>query len=699
MASFLEGHSAIKWRLILLVLALPLVIVSLIFIWQDYQSRRDAITTQVSLKSAQVNAQLEDFVHTVKGVSGLFATSWARSHVPAATDPNELALQSSYLVDFVADRPHFSGAYVTDSIGTVRASSEPSIIGTRLGPSSLYQQAYSSSSFTVSKDVIVPTAGQPPFALFVQPLVWDAGVPGGFLVLHSELATISGVLDMSVGFPKTAKSGIFDSQGRILAGTGYEAPHPGLAAGRDISGSAVWAQAATHPSQEWFGPGLDKIERIVFFGYPDSTPWVTTVAYAQSELFDPLWNRLWIFGGVLAATLMAILWVGEILIRRERQSVTDLEKERLTLDAVMNGASDGIMVIDMNDQVNFANRRLKEMLGAGHGSLVDEPFQVVKDSIAGQSDDQTQVAAQLDNAMHAKGSAAVDTLSMKDLLGLELEMTSYPLLNENGDPLGRTLVFHDVTEAKAVQRMKSQFLSTASHQLRTPMATILAFSELSLTRKATPPKKREWLEQIHSQSTRMTGIINSMLNVSQIESGRLDLHVQEFDARDVCRTICDDFQAKTNDHQFVLKIPEPLARIRADQARFTQIVENLVDNAVKYSPGTGKITIAADAERDGRIRFRVTDTGVGINQEGQKYLFVPFSRVPDERTTEVTGTGLGLYIARNLAELHGGTMWVESEWGYGTTIYFTMPGHNGMKTQGSKPDRPTGVFAPALGSA
>ena len=698
MASILEGHLAIRWRLILLVLALPLVIVSSIFIWQDYQSRRDATTTEVRLKSAEVNAQLTDFVHTVRGATGVLAASWVLQHPPTYDDPKELDMQNSYLVDFVADRPHFSGAYATDATGTVKVSSDPSLVGTRLGPSALYQQAYSSSEFTVS-DVIVPTGEELPFALFAQPLVWNSAYPEGFLVVRSDLATISGVMDMSMGFPKTAKSGVFDSQGRILAGTGYEAPHPGLAAGRDISGSAVWAQAATQPTKEWFGLGLDKVDRIVFFGYPDLTPWVTTVAYAQSELFDPLWDRLYIFGRVLLATLAAILWVGEILIRRERRGITALEKERLTLDAVMNGATDGIIVIDANDRVNFANRRLKEMLGAGHGSLVNQPFQVVKDGIATQGDDQTQVAAQLDRAMLAEGSGAVDNLSMKDSLGLELEMTSYPLLNENGDPLGRTLVFHDVTKAKAVQRMKSQFLSTASHQLRTPMATILAFSELSLTRKVTPPKQREWLEQIHSQSTRMTGIINSMLNVSQIESGRLDLDVQEFDAREVCRSICDDFQAKTDDHQFFLRIPAPLAHIRGDQARFTQIVENLVDNAVKYSPGSGKISIAAEVTQDGKIQFRVTDTGIGISPEGQKYLFVAFSRVPDERLSDVSGTGLGLYIARNLVELHGGKMWVESEWGYGTTIYFTMPGPNGMKNAEATPIRPEGIFAPALGSA
>jgi len=697
MAKFFEAHPGARWRLILLTLILPLVVVSAVFIWQDYQSRRDATTTEVRLKSAQVNAQLNDFVHTVRGASGVFAASWVLNHPPTYADPKEVAIQESYLVDFVADRPHFSGAYVTNAIGTVMVSSDQSLVGARVGPSALYQQAYSSGEFTVS-DVVVPTAEEPPFALFAQPLVWDSGIPEGFLVLRSDLSTISGALDMSVGFPKTAKSGIFDSQGRILAGTGYEAPHPGLAAGRDISGSAVWAQAATHPTEEWFGLGLDKVERIIFFGYPDATPWVTTVAYAQSELFDPLWDRLYIFGGVLLATLLAILWVGEFLIRRERRGVVALEKERGTLDAVMNGASDGIMVIDVNSRVNFVNGRFNELLGTNNGSLVAQPYQVVKDLIVGHGDDHALVAKQLDDAMLADGTVLVDNLSMKDSLGIELEMTSYPLVNEDGGPLGRTLVFHDVTEAMAVQRMRSQFLSTASHQLRTPMASILAFSELSLTRDAPPPKKRQWLEQIHSQSTRMTGIINSMLNVSQIESGRLDLEFREFDAGEVCRSICDDFQAKSADHRFELRIPAALARIRGDQGRFTQIVENLVDNAVKYSPDAGRITIGTETDQDGMIRFRVTDAGVGINAEGQKYLFVPFSRVANERTSDVSGTGLGLYIAQNLVELHGGKMWVESEPDQGTTIYFTMPGSKVVMTPGSDHSQPEGILAPALES-
>ncbi len=362
MAKPIELHSGAALRLALLALTVPIVLASAVFIWQDHNARRDAIITQVNLKSAQVNAQLEDFVHKVDGATGVFAATWVNGHGPKAVDSAELDTMNSYLSRFVENRPHFTGAFVTDVRGTIVASSDPSLVGDRLGGAELYDGARSRSVFTAS-DVIKPEEEAPSFALFLQPLRWDSAAPQGFLVTRAELSTISGVLDMSVGFPESAKSGIFDSKGRILAGTGYEAPHPGLAAGRDISKSAVWAQAAERPAEEWFGPGLDKVQRIIFFSYPDSTPWVATVAYAQSELFGPLWKRLWTFGGVLAVTLAATVWVGETLIRRDRRRVATLEKERVTLDAVMNGATDGIMVVDADNAVNFVNRRLTEMIG------------------------------------------------------------------------------------------------------------------------------------------------------------------------------------------------------------------------------------------------------------------------------------------------------------------------------------------------
>ena len=243
-----------SWRLVLFALTIPLVVVSAVFIWQDYQSRRDAITTQVQLQAAQVNAQLEDFVHTVESVSGQFSTHWAMMYPDGEVEPDVQGPQTSFLKATVAFGPHFSLASITDLSGDVLVSSDPSQVGQRIGPESLYRQARATNSFTVS-DVVYPSEESAPVALFVTPLTYDSAEPGGFLVLQSGLDAISSSMDMSgVAFPRTGKSGIFDSQGRILAGTGYDEPHPGLFAGGDISGSRLWAQAVTRPESCWFGP-------------------------------------------------------------------------------------------------------------------------------------------------------------------------------------------------------------------------------------------------------------------------------------------------------------------------------------------------------------------------------------------------------------------------------------------------------------
>jgi len=685
---FLERNPGVKWRLFLFALSLPLMIVAGVFIWQDYESRRDAIVSEVRLRSNQVNEQLETFVQTVEGAATAIGIQWVNERDFSPSDPAKVANQNMYLAQYVADSPNLTRASITDTSGVFRASSKPFAAGERVGTEAFYQQVLAAGKFTAS-DVVVPldaADGAEPFVLFAKPLTWRTG-EAGLLVLESDLATVSAALDMSKDFPTTAKSGIFDSQGRIVAGAGYKKPYP--PAGRDISASpvdyqrALWTKAATRPTEEWFGLGLDKVDRIIFFGYPESAPsWITTVAYAQSELFDPLWNQVWLFVGVLLATLGFIMWVAEILVRRERRGMADLEKERVTLDAVMNGATDGIMVIDVDNNVNFTNKRFTEMLGLRPGNLVGQPAALVREIMVDKGDDPAEISAQLERAEVGDGVVVADSLSMKESVGLELEMTSYPLRQADGQPLGRTMVFHDVTQAQAVQRMKSQFLATASHQLRTPMASILAFSELSLSRDAEPPVQREWLEQIQSQSTRMTDIINSMLSVSQIESGRLDLNFQEVDAYEVCRGVVEDFKTRSEGYRFEIQIPDSLRYVRADRAQLAQILENLVDNAVKYSPDGGTVTVAAVEGLGGAVQFRVSDTGVGISAEGQKNLFVPFSRVPDDRTNLVTGTGLGLYISRNLTELHGGEMWVESRLGAGTTVNFTIQAATRPETAG-----------------
>ncbi len=662
-----------RWRLLLLGLTLPLVASSAVFIWQDYQARRDSIIDQVRLQSAQVNAQLEDFVHTSQGAAHIFSATWLEQHPQLTSDlaPGaETAPPNMYLETFVADKPRFSRAYITDIDGRLLGSSDGFAAGARIEAPFFLARLNDSRGFTVS-DVYSP-GGESRGALFGYPMMSGGNVQG-FLVLESDLAAISGALDMSSGFPESAKAGIFDSRGRILAGTGYQPPHPGNALGKDVSATQVWAQAAAHPNKPWFGPGLDGVDRIVFYRYPDSTPWITTVAYAQSELLNPLWNRLWVFGGVLAATLLAVMLVGEFLIRREQRHLVAADNERRTLDAVMNGATDAMMVLDASNRVKFANRRFGEVFNLAPEYLVGQPEETVRGLMAAGGEDPDRTMEQLTGALWDHNQVGFDTLTLGGLRPLELEMTSYPLHTNTGTHLGRTVVFHDVTALKTVQRMKSQFLATASHQLRTPMTSIMAFSELLLSDNWPAPKRRSWLEHIQNQSTRMSSTIDSMLNVSQLESGRLDLKMERVDTLAICRAIVDDARAKSDMHEIRLEISDEARWILADRERFGHIVQNLVDNATKYTMGKGIITVSTRKREDGFVEFHVRDSGVGIAADEMDKLFTPFHRAPNAKTSHVSGTGLGLYIARSLTELHGGEMWVHSVIDKGATFFFTMP--------------------------
>ena len=230
-----------------------------------------------------------------------------------------------------------------------------------------------------------------------------------------------------------------------------------------------------------------------------------------------------------------------------------------------------------------------------------------------------------------------------------------------------------MTQAADIQRMKSNFIATASHQLRTPMASILATSELLGSQRVPPAKHRQLLELIQSQSTRMTDMLDTLLNVSHVESGHVELKIVEFDAQAMCEAVAKDFEVRAGDYEFEVNIPESVRHIRTDKQRFIQIIEDLVDNAVKYSIGPSSVMIKAELSRGHMIQFAVSDTGVGIDPSGLKEMFMPFSRISSEQTSDVPGTGLGLYLAKNLTELLGGRIWAESRVGWGTTVFFTIP--------------------------
>lgn len=664
-----------QWRLTALAVLLPIAAVAVLLVWQDYRARRSSIITNLELKSVQINAQLEDFVNTAEASTGSLATliSTIRTDIPrsAPKTAGSLTPADELLVSFLARSRQFSEVAIVDTSGNTLAGSEPFTTGSRSDYVEFLGSQVETNLFAVS-NVFVPAGDAEPYALFSYQLA-TAGEGPSYVVASSPLTTISGALDMSTGFPTSAKSGIFDGSGKVLAGTGYELPHPGGAVGRDVSGSAVWAQVTNGTTGAWFGPGLDKVDRIIFFESPEKTPWVTTVAFAQEELFGPLWHRVWIVSGALLATIVGTLLMVEFARRRERAAWQQVSRERRTLQAVLDNAPDGILVLDDSGAVEYANHRLGDLFGiasdrliGANRSQISAVFDATPNLSQRELDDLRQLLTVKESPIQSLNIGGPDDYA--------IQIVTYPVRDSNGQPFGLTLVAHDVTEETRVQRMKSEFVGNASHQLRTPLASILASSELLLIDATDPAKRETKLRLVHNEALRMRETITSLLNLSQIESGRITLKSQATSLKSVLEDAIKSASGRTDSHEFAVDISDGGDRVWADRSKLVEVMSSLIDNAVKYSPDGGKVSINTSLQDDATVVVRVKDQGVGIAESDLPVLFSPFQRASASSRGLADGTGLGLHIAHSLVELMGGDLSVESAIGIGSTFTFTIPG-------------------------
>ncbi|HEY6012207.1 MAG TPA: ATP-binding protein [Nitrospirota bacterium] len=230
---------------------------------------------------------------------------------------------------------------------------------------------------------------------------------------------------------------------------------------------------------------------------------------------------------------------------------------------------------------------------------------------------------------------------------------------------------------RALDRIKSDFISIASHELRTPLTSIKAYAELMILKpNLVEEKKRRLLSVINSESDRLVRLINDLLDLSRIETGTMAWHLAEVSIVDIIQnSVATITPLAQNRGQSVTAEIEPgLPVFKGDRDRLIQVMTNLLSNAMKFTSRAGSIRIAArrDAQVSSQIAVSVTDTGVGIPEEDLKIVFDKFQRSGDHLTSTVEGTGLGLAIAREIVEFHGGTIWAESEYGKGSTFTFTL---------------------------
>lgn len=264
----------------------------------------------------------------------------------------------------------------------------------------------------------------------------------------------------------------------------------------------------------------------------------------------------------------------------------------------------------------------------------------------------------------------------------ELHILSVPTRDTQDTLTGRLWIVSDLTREREADRLKNEFIAIVSHELRTPLTSILGYTELLLAREFEPAERREFVQTVYDQSEHLSQIVEDLLGMSRIESGKVKVNQWVIGLRQVAAELSSQLGNLLVRHRLVLDIPQqPLVYIDRDKVK--QILTNLISNAVKYSPNGGEIAITArpasvadlpaDHAEGAFMLVRIRDQGMGIGPEDLPRIWERFYRVDNSNTRRIGGTGLGLAITKALVELHEGMIWVESEVGVGSTFSFTLP--------------------------
>jgi len=259
---------------------------------------------------------------------------------------------------------------------------------------------------------------------------------------------------------------------------------------------------------------------------------------------------------------------------------------------------------------------------------------------------------------------------------LTLEVSTVPMMRKE-EKLGTLVILHDVTREKMIGKMKTEFVSLTAHQLRTPLSAIKWTLRMMLDGDLGPitEEQRDYIEKTYQSNERMITLINDLLNVTRIEEGRYLYRPVLTDIESLVQFVINTLrdQIKKKEIKFEYKKPKKkLPKVMLDVEKMKLAIQNLLDNAIRYTRPEGRVTVSLRYVKK-EIELSVKDTGIGIPKDQQERVFIKFFRGANAIRLETEGSGLGLFIVKNIIEAHGGKIWFESEENVGTTFHFTIP--------------------------
>lgn len=397
--------------------------------------------------------------------------------------------------------------------------------------------------------------------------------------------------------------------------------------------------------------------------------------YSQTPLDMPLTTALEPLTHQVAVALeRSRLYIEQVAARQEAQTLAGVAAERAAqLAATLGAMTDGVWAVDRNGRVLTVNDAALAMFRAENRReqlvSLDQIVALFSPHCA-----QRNVVLGLRAALagHSVQTDLVLEPADPEQPPLTIAVNAAPIYDA-GQLIGAVTVVRDVTEQKAIERLRDDFLSLAAHELKTPVTAIKGYAQLALMRLNTnnPRLLERALRTIEQQAQRIAHLVGELVDVSRIQGGRLELRRAVFDLVALVRDVIEHRQAQTQQHRLLLEAPATLPVV-ADFVRIEQVVQNLVDNAVKYSPNGGTIEIVVSVA-DGMAQVIVRDHGIGIAPEQQTHVFDAWFQAHKDTVGDYGGMGLGLNICKEIVVRHGGRIWVDSVEGGGTIFGFALP--------------------------
>jgi PAS domain S-box-containing protein len=342
------------------------------------------------------------------------------------------------------------------------------------------------------------------------------------------------------------------------------------------------------------------------------------------------------------------------------------EEERDKTQTIISNLADGLLVFDGESKLSLINPQAEKFLKTEGEKIIGRSIGELT-SLLGFKKLVKFLGKEIKEVFRHKLSISKD---------LVLEVSTIPIMSGK-EKLGALIILHDITREKIIEGMKTEFVSLAAHQLRTPLSAIkwtlrmLLDGDLGKITK----EQKEFIEKTYQSNERMISLINDLLNVTRIEEGRYLYKPTFTQMENIVQLVTDSFKEiiKKRKINFTFKKPEKRSpKVKVDIEKIRLTINNLLDNAIRYTPVGGKVTVSLKYGKK-EIELSVKDSGVGIPKEQQERIFTKFFRGANVIRMATEGTGLGLFIAKNIIEAHGGKIWFESEEGKGSTFYFTLP--------------------------